>query len=165
MSSKRRRFSRELKAKVALEALRGDRTLHESADGIQARRLIGDWVRFDNLERPHSALDGRIPAEADRGDPPVEMWTSRSALCPHLHRRNNSNRTIQPRGFWRPEKQPEYTLTQPPDGPKRWGHLSGTTRVHGVRKRTFGRCCSTSFNRTGCAEEERRFGSCGRFVF
>ena len=119
-SSKRRRFSRELKAKVALEALRGDRTLHESADGFQARRLIGDWVRFYNLERPHSALDGRTPAEADRGDPPVEMWTSRSALCPHLHRRNNSNRTIQPRGFWRPEKQPEYTLTQPPDGPKRW---------------------------------------------
>ena len=85
-SSKRRRFSGELKAKVALEALRGDRTLHESADGFQARRLIGDWVRFYNLERAHSALDGRTPAEADRGDPPVEMWTSRSALCPHLHR-------------------------------------------------------------------------------
>ena len=72
MSSKRRRFSWELKAKVALEALRGDRTLHESADGFQARRLIGDWVRFYNLERPHSALDGRTPAEADRGDPPVD---------------------------------------------------------------------------------------------
>ena len=29
--SKRRRFSGELKAKIALEALRGDRTLQESA--------------------------------------------------------------------------------------------------------------------------------------
>ena len=40
--------------------------LHEIADGFQARRLIGDWVRFYNLERPHAALDGRTPAEAYR---------------------------------------------------------------------------------------------------
>ena len=25
--------------------------LHEIADGLTARRLIGDWVRFYNLER------------------------------------------------------------------------------------------------------------------
>ena len=42
--------------------------LHEIADGFQARRLIGDWVRFYNLERPHLALDGRTPAEAYRGE-------------------------------------------------------------------------------------------------
>ena len=47
--------------------------LHEIADGFQARRLIGDWVRFYNLERPHLALDGRTPAEAYRADPPVDM--------------------------------------------------------------------------------------------
>ena len=47
--------------------------LHEIADGFQARRLIGEWVRFYNLERPHAALDGRTPAEAYRGDPPVDM--------------------------------------------------------------------------------------------
>ena len=47
--------------------------LHEIADGFQARRLIGDWVRFYNLERPHAALDGRTPAEAYRGEPPVDM--------------------------------------------------------------------------------------------
>ena len=47
--------------------------LHEIADGFSARRLIGDWVRFYNLERPHLALDGRTPAEAYRGDPPVDM--------------------------------------------------------------------------------------------
>ena len=47
--------------------------LHEIADGFQARRLIGDWVRFYNLERPHAALDGRTPAEAYRSDPPMDM--------------------------------------------------------------------------------------------
>ena len=47
--------------------------LHEIAGGFQARRLIGDWVRFYNLERPHAALDGGAPAEAYRGDPPVDM--------------------------------------------------------------------------------------------
>ena len=47
--------------------------LHEIADGFSARRLIRDWVRFYNLERPHLALDGRTPAEAYRGEPPVDM--------------------------------------------------------------------------------------------
>ena len=35
MSSKRRRFSADLKANVALEALRGDRTLQEIASQYQ----------------------------------------------------------------------------------------------------------------------------------
>ena len=47
--------------------------LHEIADGFSARRLIRDWVHFHNLERPHLALDGRTPAEAYRGEPPVDM--------------------------------------------------------------------------------------------
>ena len=47
--------------------------LHEIADGFQARRLIGEWVRFYNAERPHSALGGATPAEAYRGDLPVDM--------------------------------------------------------------------------------------------
>ena len=47
--------------------------LHEIADGFTARRLIGEWLRFYNVERPHSALDGRTPAEAYRGEPPVDM--------------------------------------------------------------------------------------------
>ena len=47
--------------------------LHEIADGFSARRLIRDWVRSYNLERPHLALDGRTPAEAYRGEPPVDM--------------------------------------------------------------------------------------------
>ena len=47
--------------------------LHEIADGLTARRLIRDWVRFYNAERPHSSLDGRTPAEAYRDGPPVDM--------------------------------------------------------------------------------------------
>ena len=47
--------------------------LHEIAGGLTARRLIRDWVRFYNAERPHAALDGRTPAEAYRDHPPVDM--------------------------------------------------------------------------------------------
>ena len=77
--------------------------LHEIADGFAARRVIGEWIGFYNTERPHSALGGRTPAEAYRGDTPVGMWTSRFAPCPHTHRRNSTNRKIDSRGFWRPE--------------------------------------------------------------
>ena len=46
MSNKRRRFSRELKAKVALEALRGERTLQEIAAQYQVRpNQVGAWER------------------------------------------------------------------------------------------------------------------------
>ena len=37
------------------------------------RRVIGDWIGFYNTERPHSALGGRTPAEAWRGEMPVDM--------------------------------------------------------------------------------------------
>ncbi len=40
---------------------------------FEARRVIGEWIGFYNTERPHSALGGRTPAEAYRGDPPVDM--------------------------------------------------------------------------------------------
>ncbi len=36
--------------------------LHELADGIEARRVIGGWFDFYNEERPHSSLDGKTPA-------------------------------------------------------------------------------------------------------
>ena len=39
MSSKRRRFSGELKAKVALEALRGDRTLQDSQHQVHPNQV------------------------------------------------------------------------------------------------------------------------------
>ena len=46
MSSKRRRFSGDLKAKVALEALRGERTLQEIASQHQVHpNQVGAWKR------------------------------------------------------------------------------------------------------------------------
>ncbi len=47
--------------------------LHELADGFEAERVIDEWMTFYNAERPHSALAGRTPAEAYRGEEPVDM--------------------------------------------------------------------------------------------
>ncbi len=47
--------------------------LHEIADGFTARRVIGEWIGVYNAERPHAALGGRPPAEAYRGETPVDM--------------------------------------------------------------------------------------------
>ena len=38
--------------------------LHELADGLETRHIIGGWMTFYNNQRPHSALGGRTPAEA-----------------------------------------------------------------------------------------------------
>lgn len=38
--------------------------LHELQDGFQAKRVIKDWIRFYNSERPHTALDKRTPDNA-----------------------------------------------------------------------------------------------------
>ena len=38
--------------------------LHELQDGFQAKRVIKDWIRFYNSERPHTALDKRSPDDA-----------------------------------------------------------------------------------------------------
>ena len=51
-------------------------TVYEMVTGkkaFQARRVIGEWIDFYNAERPHSALGGKTPAEAYRGDPPADM--------------------------------------------------------------------------------------------
>ena len=63
MSSKRRRFSGELKAKVALEALRGDRTLQEIASQHQIHpNQVGAWKR-PAIEGPgRGVLEGRRAA-------------------------------------------------------------------------------------------------------
>ena len=50
--------------------------LHELADGFEAQRVIAEWIDYYNEERPHSALDGRTPAEAYRdgmADSPREV--------------------------------------------------------------------------------------------
>ena len=56
--------------------------LHDLADGFQARRVIGEWIDFYNAERPHSALGGKTPAEAYRGDPPVDMMDKQLRALP-----------------------------------------------------------------------------------
>ena len=57
-------------------------SLHELADGLKARRVIGEWIGFYTTERPHSALGGRTPAEADHGARPVEMMDTSLRAVP-----------------------------------------------------------------------------------
>jgi putative transposase len=52
--------------------------LHELTDGFKAERVIGEWIDFYNTERPHSAHDGRTPAEAY--GQPVDMMDKALAL-------------------------------------------------------------------------------------
>jgi putative transposase len=54
--------------------------LHEMTDGFAAKRVIDDWIKFYNTERPHSALDGKTPAEAYSARRPVDMMDKASAL-------------------------------------------------------------------------------------
>jgi putative transposase len=54
--------------------------LHEMTDGFVAQRVIGEWIGFYNTERPHSALDGRTPAEAYSARWPVDMTDKARAL-------------------------------------------------------------------------------------
>ena len=54
--------------------------LHDLTDGFQAERVIGEWIDFYNAERPHSALDGRTPAEAYGPARPVDMMDKAHAL-------------------------------------------------------------------------------------
>jgi putative transposase len=54
--------------------------LHEMTDGFAAERVIGAWIEFHNTERPHSALDGRTPAQAYAAGRPVDMMDNASAL-------------------------------------------------------------------------------------
>ncbi len=68
----RRRLWRSLKYEAVY--------LHELADGFVAERVIGDWIDFYNTERPHSALNGRTPAEAYGLRRPVDMMDKACAL-------------------------------------------------------------------------------------
>ena len=63
MSSKRRRFSGEVKAKVALEALRGERTLQEIASQHQVHpNQVGAWKRQAMEGSGRGILEGRRAA-------------------------------------------------------------------------------------------------------
>ena len=98
--------------------------LHELADGLKARRVIGEWIGFYTTERPHSALGGRTPTEAYRGARPVDMMDTSLRAVPTSpqaaeHRHGNQG----PRHQAGHVQQPEYTLTQPPTCPINRGHL------------------------------------------
>ena len=54
--------------------------LHELTDGFHAERVIAAWIDFYNTERPHSALEGRTPAEAYVAGKPVDMMDKAIAL-------------------------------------------------------------------------------------
>ncbi len=57
--------------------------LHELTDGFHAERVIAEWIDFYNIERPHSALGGRTPAEAyalGSDTNPVDMMDKAIAL-------------------------------------------------------------------------------------
>ena len=93
MSSKRRRFSGELKAKVALEALRDERTLQEIASQYQVHpNQVGAWKRqaVEGLAEVFSKGAERRTrdheSEEEAGTDPPAGWL-RLAETPSTHRR------------------------------------------------------------------------------
>lgn len=48
-------------------------SLHEIAAGFTDRRPIRDRVVFCDIEKSHTAPDGRTPAEAYRSETPVHL--------------------------------------------------------------------------------------------
>ena len=54
--------------------------LHELTDGFKAERIISEWIDFYSTERPHSALDGRTPAEAYGIAQPMDMMDKPDGL-------------------------------------------------------------------------------------
>ena len=73
MSSKRRRVSGEVKAKVALEALRGDRTLQEIASQHQVHpNQVGAWKR--------QAMEGLVEVFSKGTERRVGTMRARSAI-------------------------------------------------------------------------------------
>jgi len=60
--------------------------LHAFEGGSEARKGIGEWIRFYNERRPHSSLDGRTPDEvymdpgpSGQGVPPALTATQQAA--------------------------------------------------------------------------------------
>ena len=58
--------------------------LHEIADGFQARCLIGDWVRFSTLRGRTWRWTGETPAEAYRGEPPLDTDGQAAPRLAHI---------------------------------------------------------------------------------
>jgi putative transposase len=71
--------------------------LHEMTDGFTAQRVIDEWVRFYNTGRPHSALDGKTPAEVYGVKQPVDMMDKAGALptSPQVQQQKKSYNQIE----------------------------------------------------------------------
>jgi len=54
--------------------------LVELTDGFHAERVIAEWIKFYNAERPHSSLGGKTPAEFHGAGRPVDMMDKAIAL-------------------------------------------------------------------------------------
>lgn len=71
--------------------------LHEMTDGFAAERVIGAWIALYNIERSHSLLDRRMPAEAYAAGRPVDMMDNAGALptSPHAQQPQEAFKTIR----------------------------------------------------------------------
>ena len=107
---------------------------HEIADGFAAWRLCRNRTGFHNDERPHPALGGRMPAGAYRNTGGLHALAATRPARSHLRWRKSTNRKIDASRYWRPEHQPEYTLTRPSGCPTNRGHLTFRRALTGCRR-------------------------------
>ena len=116
--STRRRFSGDFKAKVAMEALRGDKTVQETAARHKVHpNQLSTWKQ--------RAVEGMKDvftkgAERARGDDEAEIRDPRAKIS-----------------------APEYTLSRPPSCPRNQDHLRGRLRTGRVCHDIFVDCVST----------------------
>lgn len=73
--------------------------LHELTDGFVAERVIGEWIKFYNTERPHSSFDGRTPAEAYGTAQPMDMMDKPDGLPTSPQGQQQQKSDINIKGF------------------------------------------------------------------
>lgn len=131
----RRKFSNQFKAKVALEAIKGQRTISELAQefGVHPNQ-IGLWKKqlletipevFGNgkdreqekIEKERDRLYkkvGQLQVENDWLKKPSDIWTDRG--CQAGHRRAGSPETLHPQAVRDDRAVPSQLLPQPGKG-------------------------------------------------
>ncbi|MBU2935041.1 MULTISPECIES: integrase core domain-containing protein [Pacificibacter] len=56
-------------------------------DGFQAKRVIKDWIRFYNTERPHTVLNKRSPNDAFFNTEPTQRRHETNEITSKLSRK------------------------------------------------------------------------------